>query len=192
MKDMIATSEDLLVRTEDDFWRLPGDGLWEVVAGRAILLPPNENEHSYIATTLTVLLYNQLKPTGRGHVVAAPNVAIPGPPDTPGEFWSRAPDLVVSSHKPRRNYSVGHPPELVIEILSTRRGNVERTEKIEDYARAGIGEYWIVNPFDRIVEVYLLRGGEYQLTQRDPLELLRPQAFGGVAIDPRDIWSALD
>jgi Uma2 family endonuclease len=189
---MIATSEDLLVRTEDDFWRLPGDGLWEVVAGRAILLPPNENEHSYIATNLTVLLFNQLKPTGRGHVVATPNIAIPGPPDSPKEFWSRVPDLAVSSHKPRRNYSVGQPPELVIEILSTRRGNVERTEKIEDYARAGIGEYWIVNPFDRVVEVYLLRGGDYQLAQRGPDELLLPQAFAGVAVDPRDIWSALD
>src|SRR6266487_155738 len=142
MKDMIATSEDLLVRTEDDFWRLPGDGLWEVVAGRAILLPPNENEHSYIATKLTVLLYNQTQATGRGYVVATPNVRIPSRPDSPGEFWSRVPDVVVSSHKPRRIYSLGHPPELVIEILSTRRGNVERTEKIEDYARAGIGEYW--------------------------------------------------
>ena len=116
IKDMIATSEDLLVRTEDDFWRLPGDGLWEVVAGRAILLPPNENGHSYIATSLTVLLYNQIKPTGRGHVVATPNVGIPSPPDSPGEFWSRVPDLAVSSHKPPRNYAVGHPPELVIEI----------------------------------------------------------------------------
>jgi Uma2 family endonuclease len=102
------------------------------------------------------------------------------------------PDLAVSSHKPRRNYPVGQPPELVIEILSTRRGNVERTEKIEDYARAGIGEYWIVNPFDRIVEVYLLRDGDYQLTQRDPHDLLRPQAFPGVAVDPRDVWAALD
>jgi Uma2 family endonuclease len=192
MKGMIATSEDLLVRTEDDFWRLPGDGLWEVVAGRAILLPPNENEHADIATTLTVLLYNQVQSTGLGCVRATPNVRIPSLPNSPGEFWSRVPDLAVSSHKPRRNYPVGHPPELVIEILSTRRGNVERTEKIEDYARAGIGEYWIVNPFDRIVEVYLLRDGDYQLTQRDPHELLRPQAFAGVAIDPRDIWSALD
>ena len=153
MKDMIATSDDLLVRTEEDFWRLPGDGLWEVVAGRAILLPPNENEHSDIGAILTVLLYNQVQSTGRGCVRPTPNVRIPGPADTPGEFWSRVPDLAVSTHKPRRNYSVGHPPELVIEILSARRGNVERTEKIEDYARAGIGEYWIVNPFDRIVEV---------------------------------------
>ena len=192
MKDMIATSEDLLVRTEDDFWRLPGDGLWEVVAGRAILLPPNDNEHSDIATVLTVLLYNQVQSTGRGYVRATPNVCIPGLADTPGEFWSRVPDVAVSTHKARRSYSLGHPPELVIEILSTRRGNVERTEKIEDYARAGIGEYWIVNPFDRIVEVYLLRDGEYQLTRRDPSDLLRPQSFTGVAVDPRDIWTALD
>ena len=42
----------------------------------------------------------------------------------------------------------------MIEILTTRRGNVERTEKLDDYARAGTGEYWIVNPFDRSVEVY--------------------------------------
>jgi Uma2 family endonuclease len=166
--------------------------LWEVVAGRAILLPPNENEHSNIAIVLSVLLYNQVRSTGRGWVRPTPNVRIPVPADSPQEFWRRVPDLAVSSHKPRRNYSVGHPPELVIEMLSTRAGIVERTEKIEDYARAGIGEYWIVNPFDRIVEVYLLRGGDYQLTQRDPHELLRPQAFAGVAIDPRDIWSSLD
>jgi Uma2 family endonuclease len=91
-----------------------------------------------------------------------------------------------------RNFPAGNPPELVIEILSTRRGNVERTEKIDDYGCAGSSEYWIVNPFDRVVEVYLLRGREYQATQRDPNEPLRPQAFAGVAIDPRHIWTALD
>jgi len=42
------------------------------------------------------------------------------------------------------------PPELVIEILASRRGNVERTEKHDDQARGGMGEYWIVNPIDRI------------------------------------------
>src|SRR5262249_17072567 len=118
MKDMIATSEDLLVRTEDDFWRLPSDGLWAVVAGRAIHLPPNENEHSDLATVLTVLLYKQVQSTGRGYVRVAPNVRIPSLPDTPGEFWSRAPDVAVSTHKTRRSYSLGHSPELVIEILS--------------------------------------------------------------------------
>ena len=192
MKDMIATSEDLLVRNEDDFWRLPGDGLWEVVAGTAILLPPNENEHSYIAGRLTLLLGHQVDLKGRGYVIPTPNVRIPRLPESAGEFRSRVPDLVVSTHKPRHNFPEGHPPELAIEILSTRLGNVERTEKIGDYARAGIGEYWIVNPFDRVVEVYLLHDGNYRLTPRDPVEPLSPQAFPGVAIYPRKIWTALD
>jgi len=56
---MIATSEDLLVRNEDDFWRLP-DGLWEVVAGRAVFLPPKENEHAYISGELILLLGQQV------------------------------------------------------------------------------------------------------------------------------------
>jgi Uma2 family endonuclease len=191
MKDMIATSEDLLVRSEDDFWLLP-DGLWEVVDGRAIFLPPNENEHAYVSGELILLLGPQVNFKGRGYVIPTPNVRIPSRPESPGKFWSRVPDLAVSTHKPRRSFSPGNPPELVIEILSTRRGNVERTEKIEDYARAGIGEYWIVNPFDRVVEVYLLCDGDYQLTPRDPNEPLRPQAFSGVAINPGDIWAALD
>jgi Uma2 family endonuclease len=189
MKDMISTSEDLLVLTEDDFWRLPDDGLWEVTDGRAILAPSSENDHQYIAMKLSALFYNQLEITRGGHVLATPNVFIPAGPSS---FRNRVPDIAVSTHKTRPSFSLGHPPELVIEILSTRRGNVERTEKIEDYARAGIGEYWIVNPFDRVVEVYLLRDGDYQLARRDPDEPLRPQAFSGVAIDPSDIWAALD
>ena len=56
-------------------------------------------------------------------------------------------------------------------MLWQRRTFALRTEKIEDYARSGIGEY--------------------QLTTRDPNEPLRPQAFA-VAIDPRDTWAALD
>src|SRR5260221_3698154 len=141
MKDMIAPSEDLLVRTEDDFWRLPGDGLWEVVAGRAILLPPNENEHSDIATVLTVLLYNQVQSTGRGYVRATPNVRIPGLADTPGEFWSRVPDVADRNRTRLQSSHTVHSHALFCLIMSTRRGNVEHTEKIEDYARACIGEH---------------------------------------------------
>ena len=71
----------------------------------------------------------------------------------------------MTSHVPKKRYRPDHPPELVIEILSTPRGNVERTEKLDDYARGGIREYWIVNPFDRCVEVYVLTGPEYQLKE---------------------------
>ncbi|HYM11137.1 MAG TPA: Uma2 family endonuclease, partial [Bryobacterales bacterium] len=88
-------------------------------------------------------------------------------------------------------FEVGQPPELVIEILSTRRGNVERTEKLDDYARAGIGEYWIVNPFDRAIEVYELRQGEYVLRETVSQGSLSPAAFPGLPIDLKEIWAVL-
>ena len=84
---------------------------------------------------------------------------------------------------------MGIPPELVIEILSTRRGTVERTEKLDDYALAGIGEYWIVNPFDRVVEVYGLQSGEYRL-QQTATTTISPQEFPGVVIDLPSLWVA--
>jgi Uma2 family endonuclease len=92
------------------------------------------------------------------------------------------PDIAVSKRQPDRHFEVGAPPELVIEILSTRRGNVERTEKLDDYAPAGIGEYWIVNPCDRVVEVYVLQSAEYRL-QQTVIGIVTPQQFPGVVID---------
>jgi len=58
-------------------------------------------------------------------------------------------------------------------------------------ARAGIGEYCIVNPFDRLVEVYHLRDGDYALAETTTLQL-RPAAFPGLVIDLVEVWAVLD
>src|SRR5437870_5221016 len=180
-----------MIGSEAEFERLPDDGLWEVVDGRAILLPANDNEHQDLSDELAGMFRQQFKVLKRGCALSTPNISIPRRRESYSEFQNRVPDIAVSKHKQKRRFQVGEPPELVVEILSTRRGNVERTEKLDDYALAGIAEYWIVNPFDRVVEVYLLRGSEYLLTQRGLLEPLQPQVFPDVIIDPAEIWTAL-
>ena len=181
-----------MVRTRADFDRLPEDGLWEVVGGRAILLPASTYQHQKLSTALLVAFDRSLKAIRCGRVVPTVNVFMPVDPGVFNQVQNRIPDLVVSKHEPHENFEAGHPPELVIEILSTRRGNVERTEKLDDYARAGIGEYWIVNPFERSVEVYRLRDGDYVLDQTASQGLLTPQAFPGLQIRLAEIWTVLD
>jgi Uma2 family endonuclease len=183
--------QDVMVRTRADFDRLPEDGLWEVVDGRAILLPANDNEHQRISVALLLALHKGLESLGYGEVLPTVNVFIPRPKGAWGEVQNRVPDLVVSKYRPQERFEVGQPPELVIEILSTRRGNVERTEKLDDYARAGIGEYWIVNPFDRAIEVYAMRQGEYALRETVSQGSLSPAAFPGVQLDLKEIWAVL-
>ncbi len=189
---MIAAMEDVLVRTPADFDCLPEEGLWEVVAGRAMLVPASTYQHQKLTTALLIAFDRGLKAIRCGRVVPTVNVFIPVDPGAFNQVQNRIPDLVVSKHEPHENFEAGRPPDLVIEILSTRRGNVERTEKLDDYARAGIGEYWIVNPFDRAVEVYLLRNGDYVLAQTASHGTLAPQAFPSVEINLAEIWAVLD
>ncbi len=172
-----------MVFSEQEFELLPEEGRWEVVDGRAILLPPSEYEHQYLSDTLVRMFWQQLTPLSRGFVVSAANVFLARRLELLGGFQSRVPDVVVSKHKPKRHFEVGAPPELVIEILS------ERTEKLDDYALAGIGEYWIVNPFDRVVEVYVLQTSEYRL-QQTATGTVTPQEFPGVVIDLSSLWAA--
>lgn len=49
-------------------------------------------------------------------------------------------------------------PDLVIEILSPSTRRHDRLVKLELYQRAGVREYWIVNPEDKTVQVMLHNG----------------------------------
>ena len=50
-------------------------------------------------------------------------------------------------------------PDLVIEILSPSTRRQDRIVKREMYQRAGVREYWIVNPQEQTVQVMLLKNG---------------------------------
>src|SRR6267378_3783099 len=167
-----------MIYSEAEFERLPDEGRWEVVDSRAILLPPSDAEHQNLSDALVGMFRAQLKANKSGSALSTTNVFIPRRLESLGGFQSRVPDIAVFKQFPKRHFEVGNPPELVIEILSTRRGNVERTEKLDDYALAGIGEYWIVNPIDRVVEIYVLRAGEYVL-QQTASGTITPQEFPG-------------
>ncbi|MEX2445653.1 MAG: Uma2 family endonuclease [Alkalispirochaeta sp.] len=47
-------------------------------------------------------------------------------------------------------------PDLVIEIVSPDSGFHDRGRKFDLYRDTGVGEYWIVDPDERVVEVYRL------------------------------------
>lgn len=176
----MVTTRELEVHSAAEFDRLPEDGRWEVAAGRAILLPGSEIDHQDVAGGLFDRLQEALIRRGSGRRSSTVNVDIP--PDTDEGFRTRVPDLVVYERRPLRRFLAGAPPEVAIEILATRRGNVERTEKIVDYARAGIAEYWIVDPFERLVEVYRLAHGRYELSEFAAREI-ESTAMPGLRVD---------
>lgn len=52
-------------------------------------------------------------------------------------------------------------PDLIIEVLSPSTRRHDRLTKFNLYQRAGVREYWIVDPSSKDVQVFLLEDGRY-------------------------------
>ena len=73
------------------------------------------------------------------------------------------PDLLVvcDDNKVDRR-GVHGAPDLIIEILSPSTAQYDRLVKFNLYQRAGVREYWIVDPTARMASVYTLENGHYR------------------------------
>ncbi|MEM1293790.1 MAG: Uma2 family endonuclease [Verrucomicrobiota bacterium] len=54
-------------------------------------------------------------------------------------------------------------PDLAVEVLSESTEERDRGVKFEDFAANGVGEYWILNAEESVIEQYILRSGNYEL-----------------------------
>ena len=74
------------------------------------------------------------------------------------------PDMMVvcDRDKIKRN-GVHGAPDLVVEVLSPGTAKRDRGYKKNAYEAGGVPEYWIVEPSNRSVEVYLLENSHYVL-----------------------------
>lgn len=74
------------------------------------------------------------------------------------------PDVMVICDRSKvRDDGIHGAPDLVVEVLSPSSIKRDRVYKKGVYEKCGVQEYWIVNPIDKSVEVYLLENGVYQL-----------------------------
>ena len=55
-------------------------------------------------------------------------------------------------------------PDMVVEVLSYSTRKKDRGVKKDTYEAQGVREYWITDPWAKIVDVYLLRDGKYFLS----------------------------
>ena len=87
--------------------------------------------------------------------------------DSPGTVDTRVePDLVVVCDRDKLDdEGCKGAPDLVIEILSPSTQRRDRLEKFNLYQAAGVREYWIVDPMTETVQVCVLEGDHFKLTE---------------------------
>lgn len=81
-------------------------------------------------------------------------------------------------------------PDLIIEILSPSTRRHDRLVKLNLYQRAGVREYWMVDPDNQSVQVFTLDSGALKICEDyGPEEVARVNVLEGCFIDLKMVFS---
>ncbi|MCL2046612.1 MAG: Uma2 family endonuclease [Oscillospiraceae bacterium] len=153
-------------RKEDEYYTYEDyyswdDGLrWELIYGKAYAMSPAASRrHQEISGEL----FSQLHEFLRGHsckVYHAPfDVRLNA--DTDDDTVVQ-PDIVIVCDPSKLNdRGCAGVPDMVVEILSPSSIRMDKHIKFEAYKKAGVLEYWIVDPESNLLDAYILNNGDY-------------------------------
>lgn len=74
-------------------------------------------------------------------------------------------------------------PDLIVEVLSDSTEERDRGVKSEDYAANGVGEYWIIDAEQSVIEQYVLRSGDYELKLKSSSGKLQSEVITGFQVE---------
>lgn len=146
--------------TYDDFVQLPDDGLrHELIDGEHYVTPSPNTKHQRVSIRLVLLIGGWLEAHPIGQLFHAPLDVVFS------EFDVVEPDLLyLSNERASQVVTAQHVrgvPELVIEIGSPSTRRHDETIKRRLYERAGVDEYWMVDPEIDVVRVYRRDGDRF-------------------------------
>jgi Uma2 family endonuclease len=143
----------------DVFRMLPEGTLCEVIDNILYMSPTPKYDHQRHVGQLVIKICNYVDEHNLGEVIISPF-------DVYFDDLQSAvqPDIIFVSHANRgilkEDGYIHGAPDLIIEVLSGDKKR-DRVMKKSLYERAGVKEYFMVNPADRKMECYTLQNGKY-------------------------------
>ena len=127
----------------------------ELIDGKIVAMAPASTGHVYLSGSILSIFMHYLKgrnciPFGDGLLVYLTGK---------DKF---VPDMMVVCDRDKiKPDGVHGAPDLVVEVLSPSTAKNDKGYKKNVYESSGVPEYWIVDPLQRSIEVYLLQDGRY-------------------------------
>jgi len=184
----VTTTRPALPMTYDEYALLPQDrNRYEILDGELYMTPSPDYLHQLVLYRLVAILSAYVEPRELGQLLFAPMDVLLD------EINIVQPDLLFLSRlkiPSRGAKNIRVAPDLVVEILSPSSAEQDRVNKKRIYARHGVPHYWIVDPNDRIFEVYELAGAEYRLAGSSSGDgSATSSLFPGLTIPLVRLWS---
>ena len=136
---------------------------YEIIGGGKFMAPAPILGHSNIIAEILTSIKNYCRVNNCGRVFADnTDVHLPD-----GNLFR--PDIVVvtkeNSEIMNWKGAIYGVPDMVVEVLSPSTRVRDLTVKKDVYEKNGVKEYWIVDPYMRSVDVYILRDGKFELNE---------------------------
>ena len=153
-----ASVKPKLKLTYEDYASLPDDERYELIDGELITMPSPKEIHQRLLLLLGSWWLGFVLERRLGSVYVAPFDVVLSATNVV------QPDLIfVSSARARiiTEDNIRGAPDLLVEILSPSTERRDRIVKRDLYARHGVREYWLIDPYAKTVTVLILGAGGY-------------------------------
>lgn len=178
--------------TYEDVLRAPEHLIAEILNGELITSPRPAGPHAEAASVLTMDLGSPFH-RGRGGpggwiILYEPELHLGRDilvPDVAGWLRSRLPAVPQTAF-------LELPPDWACEVISPGSARIDRERKLPIYARERVTHVWLVDPLERMVEVYRLDGDGYRVVvTRGGEDRVRLEPFAAVELELAALWPSV-
>ena len=176
--------------TYADYLGWEGPERYQLINGEAFLMASPSVEHQAMLTELITEfnIWLRGKPC---RVFAAPLDTRLFPEDDNSDDTVVQPDLLVICGKDKLSKgSVNGPPDLVLEILSPSTSKKEMFLKFEAYLNAGVREYWVIEPEQKLVQVHIYENRHFISSSYKEDGVIESTVLKGFSFDLKILWAA--
>lgn len=167
----------------EEYLRLPEKPKAEFVDGEVVVMAPVGEPHGEATVRLAARLLASLPDL---RVMTEVGLHLP-------RNRLRAPDLMVVERAATGRW-VTDAPVLVVEVLSPSTRAEDTIRKSGEYAEGGVGQYWVVDPDLRTIDVYANADGAWQplahVDAASPTAYIEVPPHGVVPVDLPEILGA--
>lgn len=135
----------------------------EFINGKVIMHSPALNRHLAASKRLTSLLDAHVESNHLGLVQTEKALCIFPRNDYEPDVVFFGPEKSATITPNTLKFPI---PDFICEVLSDSTEDRDRGIKFRDFAAHGVGEYWIVDPDDEVLEQYVLINGDFELRMK--------------------------
>ena len=158
----------------------------ELIYGVVYAISVPNTQHQWISTILTGEFYKFLEGKTCRVIIAPYDVRLFYKEDESDDTVVQPDLIVVCDPEKIGKEGCRGAPDLVIEILSPSNTIAEMNRKKNLYLKAGVQEFWIVDPEEKLVEINILKEEKYASYFLHMGENLKPTKFPNFEL-PLDI-----